>query len=114
MKYKIFRILDLFSTSFVLDFTFGFVRLNDHVFHYTMKHFSEILNFDASKSLRYSWKSSSNIQENNKNFFVNSIVLCHIPQIPGLLDHALSVLNYDETNHNAKKKEKLVHLATVA
>ena len=34
-----------------------------------------------------------------------SEVSCHNPPLPGLLDHALPVLNHDQTDHNTKPME---------
>ena len=40
-------------------------------------------------------------------------VLCHNPRLPGLPDHALPVLNHDQTDHNTKPMEHWC-IATVA
>ena len=36
---------------------------------------------------------------------LNSPVLCHNPPLPGLPDHALSVLNHEQTDLNTKPME---------
>ena len=42
-----------------------------------------------------------------------SEVLCHNPLLPGLPDHALPVLNHNQTDHNTKPMENW-RIATVA
>ena len=43
--------------------------------------------------LLLTWKKDTQIQ-------FTSVVLCHSPPLPGLLDHALLVLNHDRTDRN--------------
>ena len=45
-----------------------------------------------------------------KVFVLFSIeVLCHNPPLSGLPDHALPVLNHDQTDHNTKPMERCTH-----